>query len=220
MTALLLDTETTGLEQPRIVEAAWLILDSPLDVTPPRQFLQRYHPGKPIEPAALALHHIRDPDVAGCPPDSDFQLPAGVRYLVGYHVDYDWRLIGEPPLRRICVLALARFCFPGLHSYSQSAVLRHVAGDEAHQLLQHAHSAMQDAENCRLILQQILRHLRPRSATWTAVWRRSQQARIPAIMPFGKYKGKPIHDLPAHYKRWLLSQQDLDPYLAAALRGL
>jgi exodeoxyribonuclease X len=153
MSAILLDTETTGLDQPRILEAAWLIFTSPGDLTPQQQFWQRYHPAKPIEPAALAIHHIREQDMADCLPYSDFQLPTGVPYLVGYNIDYDWRLIGQPPLRRICAMALARLCFPGLDRYSQSAVLHHVVPDRARGLLRHAHSALQDAQNCRLILQ-------------------------------------------------------------------
>ena len=47
MSAILLDTETTGLDQPRILEAAWLIFTSPGDLTPQQQFWQRYQPGKP-----------------------------------------------------------------------------------------------------------------------------------------------------------------------------
>ena len=47
---------------------------------------------------------------------------------------------------------------------------------------------------------------------------RSEAARIPTIMSFGKHKGMPIKDVPADYKRWLLGQSDIDPYLAIALR--
>jgi hypothetical protein len=64
-----------------------------------------------------------DEDLVDCPPHSDFRLPEGIEYLVGYNVDYDWRVIGEPPIKRICVLALARSLLPGLDSYSQSAAL-------------------------------------------------------------------------------------------------
>jgi len=32
------------------------------------------------------------------------------------------------------------------------------------------------------------------------------------------HKGKPLGDVPASYKRWLLDQPDVDPYLAIALK--
>jgi len=38
-------------------------------------------------------------------------------------------------------------------------------------------------------------------------------------MPFGKHKGLPIREVPADYRRWLLGQSDVDPYLRRALQG-
>jgi exodeoxyribonuclease X len=38
-------------------------------------------------------------------------------------------------------------------------------------------------------------------------------------MSFGKHKGTAIKDVPADYKRWLLGQPDVEPYLAKALRA-
>jgi hypothetical protein len=61
--------------------------------------------------------------LADCPPYTEFRLPQGIEYLVGYNIHYDWKVIGQPDIRRICVLALARHVYPGLDSYSQSAVL-------------------------------------------------------------------------------------------------
>jgi len=48
----------------------------------------------------------------------------------------------------------------------------------------------------------------------------SEIARIPTIMPFGKHKGDDISKLPVSYKRWLLDQPDVDPYLRKALIGV
>jgi exodeoxyribonuclease X len=63
-----------------------------------------------------------------------------------------------------------------------------------------------------LILQRILFHLGTNSGSWEGIWRRSELARIPIVMTFGKHKGVPIKDVPADYKRWLLGQPELDPY--------
>jgi exodeoxyribonuclease X len=161
-----------------------------------------------------------DEDLSDCPPYTEFRLPGGVESQVGYNVDYDWRVIGEPQIGRICVLALSRFFFPGLDSYFQSALLYHLERHRARELLKSAHSAMADVQNCLIILQHILTCMQPEeAATWENIWLRSEMARIPTVMAFGKHKGATIKDIPADYKRWLLGQPDVDPYLAKALRG-
>jgi hypothetical protein len=74
----------------------------------------------------------------------------------------------------------------------------HLARDRARELLKNAHSAMADVHNCLIILQHILLRMQPEeSATWEAIWCRSELARIPTVMTFGKHKGMPIKDVPA-----------------------
>jgi exodeoxyribonuclease X len=50
------------------------------------------------------------------------------------------------------------------------------------------------------------------------MWRLSEEARIPIHMPFGKWRGTPIADVPRDYKVWLLRQDNVDPYLREALQ--
>ena len=69
-----------------------------------------------------------------------------------------------------------------------------------------------------MLLPAILRK-NPGVASWSDLWQFSEKARIPTVMTFGKHKGMAIGDVPADYKRWLLNQPDVDPYLAIALRG-
>jgi hypothetical protein len=78
-----------------------------------------------------------------------------------------------------------------------------------------------DVHNCWIIFNQLLRLMFPEGPlTWEGIWHASEQARIPKVMTFGKHKGAAIADIPADYKRWLLGQQDVDPYLVKALRGV
>jgi exodeoxyribonuclease X len=220
MTAIVFDTEATGLEEPRVIEAAWVKIPDPAVLTPTERFLQRYNPGKPIALGALATHHIMDEDVANCPPYTDFKLPEGIEYLIGYNIDYDWGVIGQPDIKRICVMALSRYLWPGLDSYSQSAVLYHLHRPKARELLKAAHSADADVMNCLRILYRVMQALEPQEKeSWESLWRISEIARIPTVMTFGKHKGQPIKDVPEDYKRWLLGQPDVDPYLVKALRG-
>jgi hypothetical protein len=39
------------------------------------------------------------------------------------------------------------------------------------------------------------------------------------VLPFGKYRGQPIRDVPAGYLAWLLEEVDLRPELAEAVRA-
>ena len=226
MAAVLFDTETTGIHEPGIVEAAYIVLGDPQTLNPVRQFSARYNPGKPIELGAMATHHIFDEDVADCVPASEFSLPHDTDYLIGHNVDFDWRVIGEPPVKRICTLALSRYLAPDVDAHTQSAMIYFYARDraKARERLARAHSALGDVQNCRALLHYQLADLRDRGelqtdATWEDVWRISERARIPKVMPFGKHKGERIADIPDDYKSWLLRQPDVDPYLHQALLG-
>jgi exodeoxyribonuclease X len=218
MSGIIFDTESTGLKEPHLIEAAWLRVPDPNNLVPDATFHQRYNPGKPIELGALATHHIMDEDLVDCPPYSEFALPP-CEYLIGHNIDYDWGVIGKPAVKRIDVLALSRHYFPQLDSHKQSAMLYHFVRPQARELLKQAHSAEADVWNCLTILGHLIALIPSESVTWEDVWHRSEHARIPTVMTFGKHKGAAIKDVPADYKRWLLGQPDVDQYLAKALRG-
>lgn len=217
MNALILDTETTGIDEPQPVEIAWLRVEGPEGFNVEQMFCSRYKPSKPITLGAMATHHIMDEDLVACPPHTDFRLPDGVEYVIGHNVDFDWQAIGKPEVKRIDTCALSRKLWPGADSHSQSAMLYFLERRTARDCLRHAHSAQVDAYNCSRLLIHILAKLAP--MTWQALWQFSEDARVPEVMPFGKHKGMPIADVPADYKRWLIGQPDVDPYLITALRG-
>jgi uncharacterized protein (DUF3820 family) len=52
------------------------------------------------------------------------------------------------------------------------------------------------------------------------IYELSEGARVPKRMPFGKHKGKPIADVDAGYRGWLLSQGDVDVYLRRAFEEI
>jgi len=234
----LIDTETTGFDEPDVIELAWM---GPLHVfSPPDAGIEkmRFRPRKPISLGAMAVHHILDEDLAGEPEwPGSWTPPAD--YIVAHSVDYDWKAIGQPNVKRICTLALSRRLWPDLDSHSLSALTYHFTDRrEARELLKGAHGAATDVELCCRVLCQILRAM-PKVASWDRLWDASERARVPTHLDFGKYgpksdwakahnqpKGMPIADLPhldSNYLWWLLSgkcdQVNDDPYLAKALRG-
>lgn len=219
MNALLLDTETTGLDAPELVQAAWLVVDIAGEIVPHwGGEVSHWRPSKPISLGAMATHHIMDEDLANFPPSSEFRLPGGVEYLIGYNVDFDWRVIGSPEIKRIDLCAMCRVLWPEADSHSQGAMLYLLERSSARERLRRAHNAGVDVMNCRVILQHVLTKA-GRFATFEDLWWASEAMRIPTVMPFGKHKGMLITHVPPDYKRWLLSQPDVDPYLVKALRA-
>ena len=119
-------------------------------------------------------------------------------------------------MKRIDTLAFSRKLWPKADSHSLGAMLYLHDRTKAGGYLRNAHSAATDAYNCYRLLGHILRAL-GEPVTWEAVWVLSEDARVPTHMNFGKHKGMAIADVPADYKRWLLGQPDIDPYLRKAL---
>lgn len=218
MSAIILDTETTGIDCPEVVELAYL---GPLD-TPTSEVCEgvrlSFKPSKPISLGAMSTHHIIPSDLVDCDPwPGSWPLPDGIEFIVGHNVDYDWKAIGSPNVKRICTLALARHVYPTVDSHALGAMIYHLYPHAlARQLVRDAHSALTDTHLCRRVLLAIVETLRPRD--WPHLHELSEMARVPTVMPFGKHKGTPLTQVPSDYKRWLLTQADVDPYLVKALR--
>jgi len=220
--AIIFDTETTGITDPEIIEAAWVEPHSVKGFMineSKSTFYSRFKPSKPISLSAMAVHHIKDEDLDNCEPSSSFSLPDDVDYLIGHNVDFDWAAAGKPDVKRICTLALSRYLWPELESHNQSAMLYFLERDHAREFLEgKAHSALHDVQNCMIILEHIVSKLGDVDS-WGTLWKHSEIARVPTVMPFGKHKGSAIKDIPSDYRRWLLNQPDIDPYLIKALQS-
>ena len=50
------------------------------------------------------------------------------------------------------------------------------------------------------------------------LWAESEEARIPKIMTFGKFKDEPVSKVDRGYANWYRRQPDPDPYLLEAFR--
>jgi exodeoxyribonuclease X len=237
---LILDTETTGLDDDReIIEVAWIRpievgdLAGPSDQIPRpvlpeieapndgRCFERRYKPTRAIGFGAMAVHHILPAELEQCPPSSEFALPEGVEYIVGHNCDFDHQAIGSPAgIKRICTDAMARWIWQDCDSYSQSALLYRLLGPtpETRELLKGAHGAMTDVLNNARLLEEILSETGITS--WQALWEYSEQCRVPRVLAFGKYKGTTLDELveiDGGYVDWLLRQDWTDEYLVKGL---
>lgn len=226
MTAVILDTETTGTtDDDKVIELACTsLIDSPRLVALMADDITiadaRFSSDRAISLGAMATHHILDEDLQGLRPFPGLDI-AGIQFIVAHNVDFDWRMMGRPQVKRICTLALARSLWPAIDSHTLGAMVYHVSKDKhlARAAVKGAHSAKADVTMLLdFLLPEILIMLHPRVSTWADLWQISEDARIPTALSFGKHKGVPLGDVPKSYKQWLLGQPDVDPYVAIALR--
>lgn len=227
-TTLIFDTECTDANEPELIEAGGYFYEYPddridFDVASVFHIDQRYKPTKPIAFGAMGVHHILESDLLECPPSSSFELPMGVDYLIGHNIDFDWRVIGEPDIKRIDTLAMARWLFPNASSHQLSALMYQMNPPSAHQAirshLRNAHSALADCQSVAVILGLLIAEARQHCIlnTWAELWEFSEHCRVPTHWSFGKHKGTPISQTPPDYIAWMLKQPDVDPYLRKAL---
>lgn len=222
MSAIVIDTETTGVKSPEPIQVAWRVFEAPGDVTSGWDGdykVTLLKPSKPIELGALATHHILDEELEGRPPSAGFRIlneAPGTDYIIGHNIDFDWRVLGEPRVRRICTLALSRMLWPEADSHGLGAMMYHLDREHAKWRLHGAHDAVCDVRNTLILLERVLAKLTA-VVVWHDLWVVSEKARLPSKMPNGKHKGVPIRDVPADYLRWLLRQPDVDPYLKKAI---
>lgn len=215
MRALIIDTETTDVNEPEVIEIAWEWMDSKFDYTG-TAYAQKFQPKKPSTFGALAAHNILPSDLDGCPPSDTVTLPMDVDYLIGHNIDFDWKALGSPDIRRICTLALARSVWPNLDSHKLGALMYYVNGvnPQTREMLRSAHSAQADVVFCCIILHEIIRETEVQNLQ--DLYTLSEEARLPKIMTFGKYKGRPITEVDQGWITWYRKQPDTDPYLLMA----
>ena len=221
MTAIILDTETSGFNEPRLVELAYV----PVHFPDGRRWLaagdvehHRFNPGKPIEIEALATHHILDRDVVDSPPESSWVFPAATQYVIGHNIDFDCVPARVPAtVKRICTLAVARSLYAeGKHT--QSALMYRLFDHvDARESVRRAHGAVADVFMCLRILNAMLSDDRMAAVKdFASLYAFSEAARLPKIMGFGKHKGMPVEKVPMDYRWWYAKQEDPDPWLLKA----
>lgn len=121
MKFLLLDTETTGFKDPRLVQVAWHVYGE-VSYT-----LGTYRPGKMIEEGATKVHGIYNADVQDYPLFAETNDYTKLRQLLTDHIlvchntVYDLRVLLNEGLRvekSLCTKELSKHFFPGEPSYS------------------------------------------------------------------------------------------------------
>lgn len=208
---LLGDTETASL-QGGVVEVAWLWLNQHLDILDMQ--CHRVNPERPIEPGARAIHGISDEMVADCPTIA--QVMAGFTKpvdIIGHNIAFDIKVLKAvlPIKRRLCTLSLSRQYTKGTTNHKLETLQREIPLPE-----QKSHSALGDILTCRDFLLYTL----PKTGTdLEGLFQRAENPRLVTHMPFGRYEGMPMMEVPQGYRYWL-STQELDQDLSYTLKKL
>jgi exodeoxyribonuclease X len=223
-TVLILDTETTRVDNPEVIELAWMAFNGfPSMNVATESAVFRFSPDNPSQYGALAVHGILEEELVGKQPSCDAVLHVPqAEYWIGHNIDFDWKALGQPPVRRIDTMAMARLLLPDLDSHTLAACLYAVAGRSAttRNRLRDAHSAAADIGFCFEIFSWAMsvRNIETIESAWTF----SEDARIPRKWTFGKFRGMPISHADRGYANWYRKQPDCDPYVirACELAGL
>ena len=211
-TALIIDTETDQGHDPRPIQVATI------NVATGFEWMKYFNSGRSISPVVIRVHGITDQDVAGLEHFEldEFELP---EYLIGHNVRFDWRVIGRPSTKLICTVRLARVAFPEWRAYSQSKCIEQLLGKkEASNMTIAAHDALGDARMCYLLYQACCLRLEIEPTNFDAAHKISNTANPVGKMPFGKYKGQAIKEVPIGYIKWMLGNiHNMTPSLYSAL---
>lgn len=170
-TAIVLDTETTGLENPQVIEAAYQNLRSDLSVINDRSVCYRFMPNKPIEQGAINVHGITLDTLKGMPASAEMlkHMPGILyaKYVIGHNIQYDIDAINlttgrNDVFKAICTKRLAYEVLDHQPSYSLVKLCENL-NLVCEGILKEAHSAAFDVYMTTKLIQHISKTLEQRT---------------------------------------------------------
>jgi DNA polymerase III epsilon subunit-like protein len=209
---LLVDTETVGLNPPKhgsgVVQIAWLELDMWGDVVDEHCHL--INPEAPIHPEASKVHGILDADVVNSPKLSEVFNPQGPSIQISHNAVFDLRFVAdryENLKGSICTLNLARQFLPNAPNHKLATLVEFLGLSDYK-----AHDALGDVKATQELLK-ILMDITGKDLEALAAF--CAVPKVVYTMPFGKFKGQPINQLPISYIRYF-EDKDIDDNLRLA----
>lgn len=221
-TAIVLDTETTGLDPAvdRLVEIA------AIDVFSEKWHQALCNPGKPIPPETSAIHHIIDADVTDSP-SPEFALAACLEhfnypeYLIAHNAKFDREMIaailpsGYSP-RWICTYKNAMVAWPHAPNH-KNQTLRYWRGHKPRVPEGLApHRALYDVIVTREIFIDLIscagtpRGFKEGEDIFAQMVSITANPILLKKISFGKHAGKPFSEIDNGYLRWILQQDDMN----------
>lgn len=205
------DTETTGVrpDKDRVIEIA------AFDPVQNRTFEKLINPGIPIPPDATAIHHISNEMVKDAPSFAQIGIEftefcSGETVLIAHNNDtfdmlflrneYNRHGLELPQWKYLDSLKWARRYRPDLPRHSLQ-FLREVYQIAAN----NAHRALDDV----IVLHQVVSYMMD-DISMDVAFALMNKPRELQHMPFGKYQGKPLKEVPSDYVTWMASSGAFD----------
>lgn len=169
--AIVLDTETTGLEEPQVIELAYMPVLNDITFVLDDLACQRFKPNKKIEFEAIGVHGITDAMLRDQPNTKDIvsvmPMVDGAVCIIGHNIEYDINAIKNSighdiDFKFICTKRLALHAFPDERSYSLVNLVKRFTNKDAQSYLKAAHSAAADVVMTGLLMQSIANALKAR----------------------------------------------------------
>lgn len=215
MRVRILDVETTGIptetETHALVEIGTCdLVQSPSGWRVDAPVATLVNPGRPIPIEAMAVHHIRDADLAGAPsPDRVLlSLADGATHFCAHNIDFERKFYGGGQLQWICTFKSALRVWPEAPGHSNQ-VLRYFLDIDAHddfdpERAAPPHRAGPDAYVTAFILRELIDQ-----APIEDLVKWSSGPALLAKVGFGKHRGKRWSEVPIDYLQWII-KSDMD----------
>lgn len=222
--AIVLDMEATDVtEDAQATEIGWcdVAFDENGILNPVGSaYVQRCKPERTISFGSMAVTSIYEDQLVDEPPHNvvvPSVIDDSIAYVIGHNIDYDMQVAANAGVtreyRRICTLAIARWCYPLDTDHKLLALLHMLDLDYARKYATGAHNAKYDVMFCGRILRILCRN--NNITSMEQLYQFSEHCRIPVYMRFGKHKGKLISDVPYSYKDYMLTT-DIDQWTRIA----
>lgn len=202
-----IDFETTGMPPDAAVcEVAWRdVVDEDGDYDIGDGVSMLVNPGRPVALEAMAVHHIRDHELADRPPpDVAFlQLMDGATIFVAHNASFEQQFFAGGGKPWICTYRCALRAWPDSPGHSNQ-VLRYFLQLDLDDRAMPPHRAAPDAfVTAHILLRLLDAHPLDQLIAWSA------EPALMVLCRFGKHRGAKWSEVPSDYLEWIL-RQDMD----------
>lgn len=212
------DFETTGAEGSEVIEAGIVDLsraDGQWCIGQPRS--RFFRPNGEVSVEARAVHHITDLALRTAVPaaaevvETYLDEGPGVDAFVAHHAAFECSFLPRLAKRTwICTAKTSRRAWPQAPGHSNQVLRYWLKLDLDPSLALPAHRAGPDA----YVTAHILKNLLETETVETLLEWTTQ----PAVVSFGKHKGRPWDEVPSAYLQWMMGEQGMSEHRLAAVR--
>lgn len=221
MTSLLfrvIDLETTGFPPDAgVCEIGWTDItlqgapwnkasEEPYSINITSYMSELCDPGRKIEVAAKAVHHIWDEDLIGArPAEAVFaELLCGVDYFVAHNAKFEQEFF-NPPVPWICTLKAAYRLCPKAPNHQNQTIRYFLNTPVPREEAIHTHRAGPDSLVTAYTLAKFLTAASPETmAAWTL-----EPPAFP-YCPIGKWRGSPWNEVETSFLTWIMKTPTME----------